>query len=98
MPIDPFLEQTFPFAQAARRLPALRNDRPVHPATLWRWASHGVRGVRLETVKVGGTTCTSLEVLRRFFAALDGDAPALAAPLAAPAADKAAADLDAIGI
>src|SRR5216683_2618673 len=67
MGIDPLTEETIPFAEAARRLPLLRADRPVHPSTLWRWASHGLRGVRLETLRIGGTTCTSLEALQRFF-------------------------------
>ena len=56
--IDPLLEEILPLAEAARRLPRLRAGRPTHPSTLWRWASRGIRGVRLETVRVGGTCCT----------------------------------------
>lgn len=97
MPIDPLAETTIPLAEAARRLPRLRAGRPVSPATLWRWASHGLRGVRLETVRVGGTTCTSTEALSRFFAALSGVAAAtVPAPSARPG--RAEAELDAIGI
>src|SRR5262245_53252899 len=78
MAIDPTTETLRPFAEAARRLPRLRSGRPVSPATLWRWASRGVRArdgqpVRLETIKIGGTTCTSLEALARFFARLSGE-------------------------
>jgi hypothetical protein len=69
--IDPLKEETLNFSRASRRVPSLRKDRPVAPSTLWRWAKIGVRGIRLETVKIGGTTCTSLEALRRFFAALN---------------------------
>ncbi len=29
--------------------------------------------VRLENIKIGGTTCTSLEALQRFFDRLNGD-------------------------
>ena len=36
-------------------------------ATLYRWASHGCRGVRLETIQIGGTKCTSREALDRSF-------------------------------
>ena len=36
-------------------------------ATLYRWATHGCRGVRLETIQIGGTKCTSQEALQRFF-------------------------------
>ncbi|NUP96415.1 MAG: DUF1580 domain-containing protein [Planctomycetaceae bacterium] len=31
-----------------------------------RWALHGVRGVRLETVRIGGSVYTSREALSRF--------------------------------
>jgi hypothetical protein len=72
VPINPLTETVVPFAEAARRLPRLRRDRPVNPATLWRWASSGLRGIVLETCRVGGTRCTSLEALARFFAALEG--------------------------
>jgi Protein of unknown function (DUF1580) len=98
MAIDPLNEDTFPFAEAARRLPRLRGNRPVNPATIWRWASHGLRGVRLETVRIGGTICTSSEALRRFFAALAGDRPAPIAHVKSASADRTASQLDAIGI
>ena len=75
MAIDPTIETLRSFAEAARRLPALRGSKPVNPTTLWRWTTRGVRGpggapVRLEAIKVGGTTCTSDEALARFFRAL----------------------------
>jgi hypothetical protein len=95
MPIDPLIEQTIALAEAARRLPRLRAGRPVAPATLWRWASHGLRGVRLETVRVGGTCCTSVEALQRFFAALNGTPPP---PPLATAPARVEAELDSIGI
>ena len=69
--IDPFSEHTFPLAEAARRLPRLRSNRPVSVSTLWRWAFRGLRGVRLETTLVGGVRVTSAEALRQFFAALN---------------------------
>jgi hypothetical protein len=72
VPINPLTETVIPFAEAARRLPRLRGDRPVNPSTFWRWASSGLRGVVLETCRVGGTRCTSLEAMTRFFAALEG--------------------------
>ena len=58
------------FAEAAKQLPLRRGGRRVHVATLYRWASAGLRGVRLETLRVGGTLCTSLKALQRFFDAL----------------------------
>ncbi len=54
--------------QAAGFFP--RSDhRNVHYATLYRWALTGVRGVKLETVKVGGLLFTSREAIERFMAA-----------------------------
>jgi hypothetical protein len=38
----------------------------VHYQTVWRWATRGVRRVRLETAKVGGRRFTSREAIRRF--------------------------------
>jgi hypothetical protein len=75
MAIDPTTEKLRSFAEAARRLPALRGGKPVNPTTIWRWTTRGVRGpggvpVRLEAIKVGGTTCTSDEALARFYRAL----------------------------
>jgi hypothetical protein len=85
MPIDALTEVLRPFAEAARRLPALRGGKPVHPATVWRWATRGVRGrdgaaIRLESIKVGGTLCTSDQALVRFFQALSADGGQSAAP------------------
>jgi hypothetical protein len=55
---------------ATKLLPSRRGDRPPHVSCLFRWAKHGLRGVRLETIRVGGTLCTSREALERFFARL----------------------------
>ena len=46
---------------ATRLLPG----RP-HISTLWRWATRGVRSVRLETTLIGGRRYTSHEALERF--------------------------------
>jgi len=52
----------------------------VNVSTVWRWAKRGVRGIRLETIMIGGIRYTSVEALQRFFAATtavsDGLAPA----------------------
>src|SRR5262245_39482752 len=95
---DPLSEQLLSLPAAARRLPRLTADRPVSPATLWRWAHRGVRGVRLETWRLGGRTATSLEALRRFVAARSD--PACPAGSSADPPHQAAveAQLDALGI
>jgi len=60
-------ENVISFSEACRRLPRRRAGRRSHPATMYRWASQGIRGVKLETIQIGGTLCTSLEALQRFF-------------------------------
>ncbi len=67
-------------ADAVYLLPPRRRGRKVHVSTLHRWASVGCRGVVLETVQVGGTRCTSVEALGRFFEAL-AEAKAGARPI-----------------
>lgn len=63
MSID-FSETLLSLTEAAQTLPG----RP-HLSTLHRWWLHGVRGVRLETILVGGRRFTSAEALERFAAA-----------------------------
>lgn len=69
--IDISSEQLLTFTAATKLLP----ERP-NVATLWRWRTAGCRGVRLETVLVGGKRYTSAEALQRFVdsvtAAADG--------------------------
>ena len=70
MTIDVFKENILTFSEAAKVLPRGRAGKKIHTCTLYRWASRGLRGIRLETIQVGGTTCTSQEALQRFFANL----------------------------
>lgn len=73
---DLLAEECMSFAQAARRLPPVRGTKRMAPSTLFRWAtvgrlSLGGKRVYLETVRVGGTNCTSMQALARFFRALN---------------------------
>ena len=45
-------DELITLAEAARRLPRI-DGRKVCDVTLWRWARRGLRGVRLEYVRVG---------------------------------------------
>ncbi|MCC6673300.1 MAG: DUF1580 domain-containing protein [Planctomycetes bacterium] len=47
-----------------------------HSATLWRWSLRGVRGVRLETFRVGRELRTTRQALLRFLARLSEGRPA----------------------
>lgn len=64
--IDLQNEEVLSLTEATKRLPRRRRGKRPHIATLYRWVQHGVRGVRLEAIQVGGTLCTSLEALQRF--------------------------------
>jgi hypothetical protein len=73
--IDLSSETILTFNEARSRLPKRRRGKRPDISCLYRWATAGLRGHRLETLKIGGQTCTSLEALQRFFDALSG-APA----------------------
>ena len=79
--IDFANEQVVSLNEAARMLPRRREGKKPHVSTLYRWTIRGVRGVILETIQVGGTRCTSVEALHRFFERLSiddhGDPPAV---------------------
>jgi Protein of unknown function (DUF1580) len=66
--IDIRREAVLSLAEAAQLtlLPRRRRGKRPHMATLYRWAQRGLRGVHLETIRVGGTLCTSVEAIQRF--------------------------------
>lgn len=72
--IDLFSEDVVSLTEAAKFVPRRRAGKKAHPSTLFRWAKDGMRGRKLETIRVGGTICTSREALARFFEALTRDA------------------------
>lgn len=74
MSIDIQHETLVPVAKIPSHVPG----RP-HSATCWRWIQRGCRGVKLETVLVGGRRFTSTLALQTFVerttAAADGTSP-----------------------
>jgi hypothetical protein len=68
--IDVSRESVLSFADAARFVGKLKGTKKVAFQTLFRWATKGCRGIVLETVFVGGSRCTSVQALQRFFTAL----------------------------
>ena len=64
-------------------MPRNMRGKTIHITTLIRWALHGVRGVRLKTVKVGRRRCTTRAWLLEFFeqlALVDRPAPPIMQP------------------
>lgn len=51
---------------AAAAFSKSRPGRSIHYVTVHRWATRGVRGVRLETTWIGGRRFTSLQAVQRF--------------------------------
>ena len=64
--IDLATEDLIPTLDIPLRLPPRTSGRRIHPSTVYRWIQRGVRGVRLEVIRIGGTTYTSVEALQRF--------------------------------
>lgn len=56
------------FRQAAALLPGS----PAR-STMHRWTHHGVRGVKLATILVGGRRYTTRDAIDQFIAALSGE-------------------------
>ena len=61
MSIDIHSDSLLTISQAAKSLPMRPNV-----STVWRWVQRGARGVKLDTVLVGGRRYTSKEALQSF--------------------------------
>lgn len=71
--IDTTKEHLLPVRDVPKLLPRRPNGRRLHISAVYRWIQRGVGGVRLEAVKIGGTTYTSREALERFAQQRSGD-------------------------
>jgi hypothetical protein len=102
-------EPPLSLASAAKLVPPARGGKRCHLSTLLRWILHGAKSptgevVRLEAVRLGGRWVTSREALQRFVERLTPSLGAESPP--APrtarhrrrASDRAAAELDSLGI
>lgn len=77
-------ERLISIGDVPKHLPRRATGRRVHISAVYRWMSSGVRGVRLESVRVGGSTYTSVEALQRFADRLTGSESAQPARAAIP--------------
>jgi hypothetical protein len=66
-PLDIEHEQLISLKEVPKHLPR-RNGKRTHYSTVFRWATRGARGRKLESVLLGGVRYTSLEALGRFAA------------------------------
>lgn len=109
MPIDLSSETVLSLRDATHKLPRRRAGKKPNVATLYRWGQRGCRGIRLETIRVGGTLCTSVEALQRFCDRLSEDrgqfqgshtssSPSRLSPRLEKRVASAAAELSAAGI
>jgi hypothetical protein len=67
MPINIHAESVVTFPDLVKRILPANGGKRMHIGTPHRWRTQGLRGVRLEAIKVGGRWCTSLQALERFF-------------------------------
>jgi len=87
--IDIHQEQIIPLSAAPRHLPKRPSGKKIHISAVYRWISRGVRGVVLESARIGGCTYTSLEALQRWSDALtNADESAPEARLQTPKSRK----------
>ncbi len=84
MAIDLQAEELLSLTDAAKALPPIDGKR-LHVSTIWRWARRGLRGIRLEHVRLGHRVCTSQEALARFAQRLaEADERAVGRPVGRP--------------
>lgn len=68
--IDLERESILGLVSASKHLPEIEGRRP-HLSTVWRWIHRGIKGAKLESVRIGGRVYTSKEAIDRFQTKLD---------------------------
>ena len=100
--IDPLTEKLISLNDARMYFPKRRRNKRPDLSCLYRWAGKGCRGVVLETVRVGGTRCTSREACARFIRRLSESDRQPVMPRSPTARQrsnrKASEELDRLGI
>jgi len=59
-------DDMIPVAAVPERVPPNQNGKPISRETVRRWHSRGLRGVLLETARIGHRRFTSAAELKRF--------------------------------
>lgn len=98
--IDVAVETPIPLNEARthRLICAAKGAGGVTFLTMWRWATAGVRGNRLEVIRIGKTLCTTDEAIVRFFNSSTLPPAKVAEAVRAAQRQSAAAILDAAGM
>jgi len=79
----------------AKSLPAF-NGRSVSAPTCFRWATRGIRGHLLRTIRIGGRSLTTLEDYERFASAIESGPAPLPPPAPSTKQVKRARDAQAV--
>ena len=80
--IDLAKEDLIAFSEVPKCLPRRPNGKTIHISAVYRWAfGKGIRGIVLESVRIGGTTYTSREALQRFADAITGRRTETSSPI-----------------
>jgi hypothetical protein len=104
MSFDPTIEPPIPCCQVPDRvawLPARRGGKKPVAQTVLKWCQHGLRGHKLESLRIGSTLCTSERALVRFFQRLADENCSPGSPTAADSERNhraAERELDRVGI
>jgi Protein of unknown function (DUF1580) len=64
--LDVNVEKLMTFRELTKRIPHRRSNRPLALSTIHRWRANGIRGVRLDAIRIGGSWLTSEEAFARF--------------------------------
>jgi len=59
-------ENLIPLIKVPSHLPRRATGKKIHISVVYRWVSRGLRGVQLESIRIGGTAYTSTEAIQRF--------------------------------
>ncbi len=76
---DPGREELVPLTEVPsiepEIIPRPRGGRKLAISTVYRWATRGCRGVKLEVLRAGGTMCTTRSAVLRFYDGVTRVAP-----------------------
>jgi hypothetical protein len=95
---DPGIEELIPLTSVPSMgvpfVPTRQSGRRIAASTIYRWATRGCRGVKLEVLRTGGVTCTTRAALLRFYEGVTRMSMGAEIPAPPPPAHRILADVD----